>query len=217
MASEWKRMPLGEVTELVIDYRGKTPKKLGGDWSNSGYRALSAKNIAKRSLRYAAVMFFIGLLISCFFVLVYGVLGGKLQNRSVVLTNCEYPLLGNLPCEKKRLFEKTIRTLEGESKDDYQTAVEAVAQTLLSLSNDRHTCFVSSLGKDVPGSLVSLLAERIPVCGDIASDSEAIKTLSSFDSIVLIEKKGKSKLAMIDNEIQRAKVFGKDILGIVLI
>ena len=45
MVSEWKCMPLGDVTELVIDYRGKTPKKLGGDWSDSGYRALSAKNI----------------------------------------------------------------------------------------------------------------------------------------------------------------------------
>ena len=45
MASEWKRVTLGEITELVIDYRGKTPKKLGGDWSDTGYRALSAKNI----------------------------------------------------------------------------------------------------------------------------------------------------------------------------
>ena len=45
MKSEWKELPLGEITELVIDYRGKTPKKLGGDWSESGYRALSAKNI----------------------------------------------------------------------------------------------------------------------------------------------------------------------------
>lgn len=45
MASEWKSVSLGDITELVIDYRGKTPKKLGGDWSDSGYRALSAKNI----------------------------------------------------------------------------------------------------------------------------------------------------------------------------
>ena len=45
MKSEWQELPLGEVTELVIDYRGKTPKKLGGDWSKIGYRALSAKNI----------------------------------------------------------------------------------------------------------------------------------------------------------------------------
>lgn len=34
-----------DVITTVIDYRGKTPKKLGGDWSLSGYRALSAKNI----------------------------------------------------------------------------------------------------------------------------------------------------------------------------
>ena len=36
---------LSDVVELVIDYRGKTPKKLGADWSDNGYRALSAKNI----------------------------------------------------------------------------------------------------------------------------------------------------------------------------
>ena len=42
---EWKEYKLGDIVDLVIDYRGKTPLKLGGSWSNSGYRALSAKNI----------------------------------------------------------------------------------------------------------------------------------------------------------------------------
>lgn len=42
---EWKEYSLGEITSLVIDYRGKTPLKLGGNWSPTGYRALSAKNI----------------------------------------------------------------------------------------------------------------------------------------------------------------------------
>lgn len=42
---EWKEYTVADVTSTVIDYRGKTPKKLGGDWSDSGYRALSAKNI----------------------------------------------------------------------------------------------------------------------------------------------------------------------------
>lgn len=45
MKSDWKQLTLGELSELIIDYRGKTPKKLGGDWANNGYRALSAKNI----------------------------------------------------------------------------------------------------------------------------------------------------------------------------
>ena len=42
---EWKEYKLGDIVNLVIDYRGKTPLKLGGRWSDSGYRALSAKNI----------------------------------------------------------------------------------------------------------------------------------------------------------------------------
>ena len=43
--TEWTEYTVADVILTVIDYRGKTPKKLGGDWSESGYRALSAKNI----------------------------------------------------------------------------------------------------------------------------------------------------------------------------
>lgn len=35
---------LGEILELVIDHRGKTPKKLGGDWVERGHRVISALN-----------------------------------------------------------------------------------------------------------------------------------------------------------------------------
>ncbi len=42
---KWEAQPLSEIIELIIDHRGKTPKKLGSDWSASGIRALSAKNI----------------------------------------------------------------------------------------------------------------------------------------------------------------------------
>ena len=36
---------IDEVTSLIIDYRGKTPKKLGSDWAESGIPAVSAKNV----------------------------------------------------------------------------------------------------------------------------------------------------------------------------
>ena len=38
-----KKENLGNIISEIIDYRGKTPKKLNSDWST--YRALSAKNI----------------------------------------------------------------------------------------------------------------------------------------------------------------------------
>lgn len=46
----FKSMQLGDCITLCIDHRGKTPKKLGGDWSDSGYRAFSAKNIKTGSI-----------------------------------------------------------------------------------------------------------------------------------------------------------------------
>ena len=50
LKSRWKEIPLSEIVSLIIDYRGKTPKKLGGDWSTNGIRALSAKNIKTREI-----------------------------------------------------------------------------------------------------------------------------------------------------------------------
>jgi len=54
----WEVKKLGEIIDKLIDYRGKTPKKLGGDWSSTGYKVLSAKNVKKgkiinnESIRY---------------------------------------------------------------------------------------------------------------------------------------------------------------------
>ena len=46
----WEVKTINETAELIIDHRGKTPKKLGGDWSESGYPAISAKNIKSGQL-----------------------------------------------------------------------------------------------------------------------------------------------------------------------
>lgn len=45
MKNDWQVTPLADCLAKVIDYRGRTPKKLGGDWANTGYRALSANNV----------------------------------------------------------------------------------------------------------------------------------------------------------------------------
>ena len=43
--NETRSVVLGDALEALIDHRGKTPKKLGGDWSQRGVRVVSAKNI----------------------------------------------------------------------------------------------------------------------------------------------------------------------------
>jgi type I restriction enzyme, S subunit len=46
----WGVEPLEALVEEFIDYRGKTPKKLGADWSESGILALSALNVKQGRL-----------------------------------------------------------------------------------------------------------------------------------------------------------------------
>jgi type I restriction enzyme S subunit len=57
LESEWGRLPdtwrlvtLEDVVEEIIDYRGKTPKKLGGLWAERGVLALSALNVKQGRL-----------------------------------------------------------------------------------------------------------------------------------------------------------------------
>ena len=45
MQTQFIEKELGECLELVIDHRGKTPKKLGADWIDSGVPTISAKNV----------------------------------------------------------------------------------------------------------------------------------------------------------------------------
>lgn len=48
---EFKEYNLIECVSEIIDYRGKTPKKLGGEWDDNGdYRAISAKNIKNNKI-----------------------------------------------------------------------------------------------------------------------------------------------------------------------
>ena len=50
LPKDWKIKNLNDVIVDIIDYRGKTPKKLGGSWSESGIIALSAMNVKQGQL-----------------------------------------------------------------------------------------------------------------------------------------------------------------------
>jgi type I restriction enzyme S subunit len=45
MNSEWRSASLIELVSDLLDHRGRTPKKLGGDFTSSGVPVISAKNI----------------------------------------------------------------------------------------------------------------------------------------------------------------------------
>ena len=46
----WEIKRLSDIVSEIIDYRGKTPRKLGSNWSESGIMALSAMNVKQGRL-----------------------------------------------------------------------------------------------------------------------------------------------------------------------
>ena len=175
------------------------------------------KNIIISTLLFFVVMFIVGLFIASFVVLFYSFSGAKILNQNSIISISDYPLFGVLPSEEHYLFDKAIRKLEGESNCDYQSAAEAVGQTILCAVGERSVCFVSSLGKEIAEKLVPFTDGHIPACGNIIDDPNAIKAMSSYDGIILVEKKGLSETALIETVFQRAKALDKEILGMVLL
>ncbi|MDU6174444.1 MAG: restriction endonuclease subunit S [Clostridium perfringens] len=54
----FKYKELGECIDLIIDNRGKTPKKMGSDWVEKGIKTISAKNIHNGKLdNYESIRF----------------------------------------------------------------------------------------------------------------------------------------------------------------
>jgi type I restriction enzyme S subunit len=55
----WGISNIGDACSHIIDHRGKTPKKLGGDWASSGVPAISAKNIKNNTIVRADTIRFV--------------------------------------------------------------------------------------------------------------------------------------------------------------
>lgn len=51
---DWEQRHFFDNIKKTIDFRGRTPKKLGMDWSKSGYLALSALNVKDGYIDYSA-------------------------------------------------------------------------------------------------------------------------------------------------------------------
>ena len=177
----------------------------------------TAKNALKKAVVFAVIFFILALFAACVLVFLGKIFSGKLQDINDVLTRCSFPLIGTLPTKKKRLFEKTIRKLEGEPDLDYETAGKATAQSLLSMASGRRIALVSSAGPETVQEFLPFVGERIPVCGDLLRDAEAVKAAKDYDGFVLIEKRGKSNFDLIDAEARRIKSLGKQTEGIILL
>jgi len=53
-AGDWKEKPFGDLLSDILDFRGRTPNKLGMEWGGGGIASLSANNVKNGFIDYAA-------------------------------------------------------------------------------------------------------------------------------------------------------------------
>ena len=168
------------------------------------------------ALIYALAFLALGLVIGCFAAAFFAIVSSRLQNQSVVLSRYSFPILGVLPHGKKRWFAAKIRALEGDPETGRESAACVAAQNVMDVASGKKACLISTLGSGAAEEFAPYLNGKLAVCGDILRDPAAVKALADFDSVVLVEERGSSRLDQIDGEVQQLKTLGKEILGIVL-
>ena len=213
ITKEDREQAVENATNAVSDAK-ENLEKVQKQLNNS---SASLKNFAKKIVKYAAFCLFVGAFLGCGYVFMRDVMGGRIQSSNTVISRYTFPVIGVLPNQEKRWFEKTICKLEGETETDFETAGKVTAQSLLPIVGNCKTALVSSKGSPAIDVLLPFLDGQIPACGDILKDAEAVRMAEEYEGFVLVEDREKTSLNEINNEVRRIESMGKKIKGIVLL
>ena len=110
MRSELRRTILEDAVDLIIDHRGKTPKKLGGDFSSNGVQVVSAKNVFGGRLHLDVTQRFVSAEIAERWMPVKLAPGDVLLTSEAPLGECAYVKQVGDVCLGQRLFALRARS-----------------------------------------------------------------------------------------------------------
>ena len=131
------------------------------------------------------------------------------------------PVLGVLPGKKKRLFEKTIRRLEGDSLYEDKDIVSSVAANVQAVTANESgkVCLIGTVDEKDPAlsDLLKALKGKIEFKGNLLSGAQGIKNLESYDQVILVEKRNESRFSAISDEITRIRSLQKNVMGMILL
>lgn len=178
MKSEWKELPLSEITELVIDYRGKTPKKLGGDWSESGYRALSAKNIKTGHIVQSDTIRFVSE------KMYHKWMKDEIQQGDIIITS-EAPFGQILYWDSKEKIVLSQRLFGVRIREEYDSRFVYYYMTTSDFQGEMDG---KATGTTVIGLRQPELMKCVVRCPDLETQKKIATILSSIDEKILINK-----------------------------
>ena len=183
----WERRKLFDNIQKITDFRGRTPKKLGMEWSSDGYLALSALNVKNGYIDYSEDAH-------------YGSqelydkwMSGNELHQGQVLFTTEAPMgnVAQVPDGKRYILSQ--RTIAFEVKDNMIT--ENFLAVLLRTPHVFSSLTSMSSGGTAKGISQKLLATVEVIMPGVIDEQNAIATLFlNLDHLITLHQRKLEKL-----------------------
>lgn len=195
-----------------------------------------SKNPVSSAVKYAILGLVLGGFLSCFILLVYYLLGGRLQDTEYFNEEFGMPLLGIVRAseKKKKLFGFVDTWLFRLGGDSY-AKINFEEQAKIAASNVQTEALKNSFGQETSKIMLSgTIAEKevAALCMQLESEihnivfspymqiafqSAALRELENYDGVLFLEKKGSSYSNLIMQEKKLALDRGVKILGTIVV
>ena len=198
----WEQRKLLECIQKIIDFRGRTPKKLGMDWSDSGYLALSALNVKDGYIDFTQEVH-------------YGsqelydkwMNGNELHQGQVIFTT-EAPMGNVAQVPDNRQYILSQRTIAFEVQENI--IIENFLATVLRSPYVFQTLTALSSGGTAKGvSQKSLATVDITIPKDLNEQNQLAMFFSEVDNLITLHQRKYDKLVNIKKAMLE-KMFPKD-------
>ena len=184
---DWEQRKLLGCIQKITDFRGRTPKKLGMDWSESGYLALSALNVKDGYIDFTQDVH-------------YGnqelydkwMTGNELHKGQVLFTT-EAPMGNVAQVPDNRQYILSQRTIAFDVKDDYIT--ENFLATVLRTPKVFEDLTALSSGGTAKGvSQKSLAAVDIIIPTDLKEQEYIARYFANLNNLITLHQRKLEKL-----------------------
>ena len=172
-------VPLESALELLIDHRGKTPKKLGGDFTDAGVRVVSAIHIKDGRINWEARSRYVS-------DEMYERWMPQRTRRGDVLLTSEAPLgeVAQVPDDEPLVLSQRLFGLRGKSG----VLDSSYLRYFLQSDTGRDRLLAHQSGSTVSGIRQALLRQvRIPLPGFI-EQKRIVGVLTAFDDLIQINR-----------------------------
>lgn len=200
---DWEQRKLLSCIQKITDFRGRTPKKLGMDWSESGYLALSALNVKDGYIDFSQDVHYGDQ------VLYDKWMSGNELHKGQVLFTTEAPMgnVAQVPDNKRYILSQ--RTIAFDVKADIIT--ENFLAIVLRSSTVFNTLTSLSSGGTAKGvSQKSLAGVDVQIPSDLREQTLLAEYFRHLDYLITLHQRKLEKLERLKKGVMQ-KLFSQEV------